>query len=207
MLALSWIITVLAYGCGGAFLAIGLIDPGILGQTITLFDCIILAVVGFVGLGFVAHLCATKAIYNNRNGGSLAVWIISFLPYILPSVALFLLVQILRVIDYFVYVISDKHIVAQFVNTVTDALFSKQFAVFAGAGTLNDSEPVVTETYYEVDTSFGKRKLKYFDNREDNDTDSPYYMKRYNLFRDDIGHFGRSYDGNVTFIEEKLGKI
>ena len=32
-------------------------------------------------------------------------------------------------------------------------------------------------------------------------------MKRYNLFRDEIGNFWRSYDGNVTFIEEKLGKI
>ncbi len=206
-MALSWILTVSAYGCGGAFLAIGLIDPGILGQTITLLDCIILAAVGFVGLGFLAHWFATKAVYGNRNAGSLAVWIISFLPYILPSVALFLLVQILRIIDYIVYLITDKHTVAQFVNTVTDAFFSKQFAVFAGAGTLNDSEPVVTEEYYEVNTTFGKRKLKYFDNREDNDTDSPYYMKRYNLFRDEIGNFWRSYDGNVTFIEEKLGKI
>ena len=55
---------------------------------------------------------------------------------------------------------------------------------------------------YIVRTLYGERELKFFDMRTDYDDKSPFYGIKYNYFKDNIGHFWRSYDGNKNVIEE-----
>lgn len=64
-------------------------------------------------------------------------------------------------------------------------------------------------TVYVVNDGGYERKLTLFESGlKDYDTDSPGYQKLYSRFRDDLGNFWRTYDGNKTFIKEKYnGKI
>lgn len=195
------ILTVLAYLGGGAVIVVGVIDPYVLYSSGSVAECIVTGVIIFVALGFVGHIFATKAVIANRKGGTLAVFWISLLPYVIPTIVIMLLVAILRIFDQIMYIITDKHIVAQVVNTITESLFGRQLKVFSGAGTLSDDN-TASDTVYSVYNNGFNRLLTPVGTKQDHDPDSIYYMKHYTYFRDDLGNYWRSYDGNNTFIAE-----
>ncbi len=193
----AWILTVLSYLGGGAIIAVGITNPYILYSSGSVAEGVITGVIVFLVFGFIGHILSTQAVNCKKKGGAFAAFVISFLPYVLPTVAIMLLTLILRIIDWIVFTITDNHIVAEFVNKVTDSLIGNQFRAFKDAGTVS----TVTTVYTVFQDGF-ERVLTPISTLQDSDPDSVYYLKYYTYLKDDIGNYWRSYDYNETFIAD-----
>ena len=195
MIVASWILTVISYIAGAGLIVVGAIFADIF--------FIILGAIAFLLFGFIGHILVSKKKSNEGSigKGGMAVYILSFPQFILPFVILFVLLMLLKFLDWVVYIFTDHHYVARFVDYMLSLLLGKPRA-FADS---DDSD--AGEEYLEVIDDWGNHlKLDFIEQKQDYDPDSPYYLKYYKRYRDNLSNYWRSYDGEHVIEEKKIGR-
>ncbi len=195
MRVLSWIFFIISILILPVFAVMGALK--ITDDTMT--GMLIMGAIGFVFFGFISHVI----IASRRDSGADAfVYYVTFPAFILPFIALCLILLALYILDQIIYACTDKHYVLSFIMQIYETCTGKKNSV------KNKNSDKNTAQVYVVMKHGMERELRFFDLREDFDDNSPFYGKKYNYFRDDIGNFWRSYDHNESFIEEsRMGVI
>ena len=185
----SWIFTVLSFLGAGVLVLLGvLFATGDDRAT-----AIVLAVVCFLVLGFIGHILINKYRCGSGQGG-LAVYILSFPAYIIPFIALFLLLMLIKLIDAIIYAFTQRHYMYEFINYTMGLLLGKPRNKSASGG--GTSAGAGKDAYVVIDGGY-ERTLTFTESKQDHDSG-----QMYNRFRDDTGAYWRSYDNNNTFVKE-----
>ena len=123
----SWILTALSYVLAIPFIVVGVLSKDIFYH--------IFAAILFVALGFTAHVLINKAKSRGDDIGKdgLAVYIISFPQFIIPFAAIFIILMIVKLADFFIYMLTDKHYVLNGVNFVLDVLLGRSHSDIGSA--------------------------------------------------------------------------
>lgn len=183
----SWITGILAYLAIPVMLMFWKFSDDGMGVT-GLFEYLIVGAVFWLILGFISHILIAK--YRNTYGGQTFWYVSTFVPYIIPFIIFYAIILILTFIDWFIYVIFDKHYVLNFIKSIKEMLFGTKRPT---AKDISSGDACVI-----IDNGF-ERVLVFIETKQDHDNG-----KMYNRFRDDTDKYWRSYDGNQTFIKETL---
>lgn len=159
---------------------------------------LVICLVWFVVFGIISHVLMKKDLNKNDikpTKGEKFLYIISFLPYAVPFILLFILWLLLKFIDTMIFLFTGgDHKLSDILNFMAEAAgFKKKTPKTAEGG----AEVI------SVMADGWERKLTFAESSQDHCSDSPYFLKYYNRFRDDLGNYWRSYDDNDTFIPEK----
>ncbi len=186
----SWVLTILAYigiALGVIFLLVGENIPGVGADKIEAGS--ICGVAGFIA-GFFGHTLASN--YRAENGGALGIYLISFLPFIIPLIALFIIWLILKFIDLMLWIATGKHYL--------DSIIAWLYQEITGKKIINNTDACEgknIQTYTVYDHGLERTLYMYDEYKYD-----PNLNVHFNRFRDDCGDFWRSYDNNETFRRE-----
>lgn len=194
MIVASWILTVISYITG-----VGLILVGTVFTNDVFF--IILGAIAFLLFGFIGHILVSKKKSQESIGkGGMAVYILSFPQFILPFAIFFVLLLVLKLLDWVIFIFTDHHYVAQFVDYMMSILLGKPRASVSSATSDGDAEE-----YREVLDDYGNHlQLRFLGRSTDYDSYSPYAHQDYLRYRDNLGKYWRSYDGKHVIEEKKV---
>lgn len=161
---------------------------------------IVICLVWFCVFGIISHVLMKKDLNKNDikpTKGEKFLYIISFLPYAVPFILLFILWAILKFVDIMLQLFTGKdHPLARAIDFLAVSAGFKKKSSFADASDGGAGGITVMANGFD-------RKLTFAESSQDHCSDSPYFLKYYNRFRDDLGNYWRSYDNNDTFIPEK----
>ncbi|MDE6474733.1 MAG: hypothetical protein K2L70_06505 [Clostridia bacterium] len=193
MKVVSWILFVLSILVIPVFAIIGAL--GITEDSMT--DLIIIGVVFFFILGFLSHI-AIGFSHGEYDTAAKAVFYASFPAFIIPFIAVFLILMFIKFLDWVVYLFTDKHYVLSAVNFILEhALGIKMNKGGSSSSGKSNNEEVVI-----VQDSVREAKLKFVEKSQDYDPDSATYRQYFDRYRDELGYYWRTYDNGVNFVKE-----
>ena len=198
MKVVSWILFILSILAIPALVIIA--ATGITDDTIT--DMVVIGAIFFFILGFLSHVFISKS-RGDFNVSAKIVYYASFPAFIIPFAVVFVVLMLLKAIDFLIYLLTDKHYILPAVNYVLKVTFGggKNRASRNGYDGESSSGAIVTYAVIENGT---ERELTFLEQKQDIDADSPFYMNYYNRFIDDAGNYWRSYDDNENFVKETV---
>ncbi len=196
----SWILTVLSYVLAAVMIVVGVFSKD-------LFFYIFGAIL-FIAFGLVGHILISKVKSKRGDFGKdgLAVYILSFPQFILPFVIIFVVLMILKIADFFIYLFTDKHYVANAVNTALNALLGRpQASDYADYDESDDgdaNEVVYTVNGVDYELVRGGYVCFPVDGKPIGGQYYPTDGKNYPLFRDirGIAPNCTSFDGGKTLV-------
>lgn len=171
----SWILTGIAY----ALLIAMIILIAVVGIDETVWVAIVFTAIVYCVPGYIGHVLISK---HRRKTGSfdksgLAVYILSFPPFIIPFVLLAVLALIVWALDAIIYLFTDHHYMFQFVAWVWSQLTVSSFR--------KPSEEPQEETLSILDDTNNTRILTFWGHKTNTAAHEPYTY----AYRDDLGNF------------------
>lgn len=151
----------------------------------------------FVLFGLIAHvILKTRDRVTKADKFFYGYSYVAFVPVVLVILALFVIVKFIDIMIG-LFTGGEKNL-----KSVTDFLLQS-----AGFKKKAKSLPAKSGAEYQVYADSRWYDLTFVGSKEDVDSDSPYFTKNYNRFRDELGGYWRSYDNNVNFIKETPEQI
>lgn len=187
----SWILTILSYVAGVTLLLVQIF--------LHVDDLFFNGLLPVLLVGFIGHIlmCVMKRRGKNLGKDGLAVYILSFPQFIVIAIILFIFLLLFKLADLICYLIEGKH--------PFGSLCDNGFGLLLGKPRASASSDGDGEEYLEVLDDYGNHlKLEFIEMTEDHDPDSPYAYKYYKRYRDDLGNYWRSYDGEHVIDEKKV---
>lgn len=198
----SWIFTVLAYVILiGMIIMILVVGNGSWASGVDngVWVAVVFTAVFFCVPGFIGHLLIDKYKRANPDIGKdgLAVYILSFVPFIIPYIALLVLSLIVWLIDAVVYLFTSRHYVLQFVTWVWSLTF--------GTGKHRLATEETEETVYTVYENGLNRQLTFWGYANTTKSQNLQLTGPTPAYRDDVGNFWITTDGGQNFIPVNRG--
>ena len=153
---------------------------------------IVLAIVAFALLGYVAHILIARYRYEHKGGTFL--YVITFPAYILPFVTIFIIWALLSLLDQILYVFFDRYLISEFLDYVKENL------LFTGWKRPSHSQEAETEVYVVYAHGSERQLALVRSNIADYQLQD---IPNYDRFVDDLGNYWRSYDNHKTFVSEE----
>lgn len=155
--------------------------------------------VAFCLTGFIGHILIDK--YKRDNGylgkDGLAVYILSFVPFIIPYIVLFVLSLIVWLADQIVYLFTNRHYVLQFVVWVWSLTF--------GTGSSSSKPKKEEQAVFSVIENGLTRTLTFWGYASTTKYQNLQFTGHVPAYRDDIGNFWITTDGGQNFIAVNRG--
>ena len=200
----SWIFTAIAY----ALLIVMIILIAVVGNTLgfwatgvenDVWVAYVFTAVAFCLPGFIGHLLIDKYKKKYRYLGKdgLAVYILSFVPFIIPYIVLLVLALIVWVADLFIYLCTDRHYVLQFVVWVWSLVFD--------TGSSSSKPKEEEQAVFKVVENGLTRTLTFWGYASTTRNQNLQFTGYVPAYRDDVGNFWITTDGGQHFTAVNRG--
>ncbi len=213
MKILSWILTVLSYVLGILFVLLGVFNVDDDKTFYIAFGIIVFFVVGFAAHTVLKKYYFPKAEVIKKD--AIAAYFLSMPQYLIPIIAIGVILIIAYIVDYFVWCFTRRHYILEFLAKAyrfffvpiwKEPWFSSIHGGAAASSDPNDS-PLSSLKYaqkYKVVDKFGNERTLTETGRYlfDRDINSPFHDQKYISYVDNKGEIWRSYDEGETFIPE-----
>ncbi len=199
----SWIFTAIAYALliatVIALLVTGSTESMSGGETEFILIATAFTAVAFCLPGFIGHLLIDKYKKKYRYLGKygLAVYILSFVPFIIPYIVLLVLALIVWVADLFIYLCTDRHYVLQFVVWVWSLVFD--------TGSSSSKPKEEEQAVFKVVENGLTRTLTFWGYASTTRNQNLQFTGYVPAYRDDVGNFWITTDGGQHFTAVNRG--